>query len=192
MTDTITQKLADALRECLGHIPDDETRRGLKALSALSEFDAEAHCDRSCTWLDHAPDCKIGGSAQAGPISDDEIERRLQAAGGRWNGDYWIIEDADLHPFVRAMMASPATGKPALQVAAQPAEAGPVYDSSVVRRLATQMGWAPPGAVAAERERCARLVEEQDANGDYVGGWFEILAAKIRAQPEHPAQGDKA
>ena len=35
--------------------------------------------------------------------------------------------------------------------------------------------------VAAERERCAKLVETQDTNGDPVGGWFELLAAKIRA-----------
>lgn len=35
-------------------------------------------------------------------------------------------------------------------------------------------------AVAAERERCARIVETQDTNGDYVGGWFELLAAAIR------------
>lgn len=35
--------------------------------------------------------------------------------------------------------------------------------------------------LAAERERCARIVETQDANGDPVGGWFELLAAKIRA-----------
>jgi hypothetical protein len=35
--------------------------------------------------------------------------------------------------------------------------------------------------VAAERERCARIVETQDTNGDHVGCWFELLAAKIRA-----------
>jgi hypothetical protein len=35
--------------------------------------------------------------------------------------------------------------------------------------------------VAAERERCARIVETQDTNGDSVGCWFELLAAKIRA-----------
>ena len=47
----------------------------------------------------------------------------------------------------------------------------------------------PPGvraivaaAVAAERERCAKLVETQNPNGDYgVKGWFDLLAAKIRA-----------
>ena len=35
--------------------------------------------------------------------------------------------------------------------------------------------------VAAERERCAVLVETQDTYGDHVGCWFETLAAKIRA-----------
>ena len=35
---------------------------------------------------------------------------------------------------------------------------------------------------AAERERCAKLVETQDTNGDYgVQSWFDLLAAKIRA-----------
>lgn len=34
---------------------------------------------------------------------------------------------------------------------------------------------------AAERERCAHIVETQDTYGDPVGCWLETLAAKIRA-----------
>ena len=35
-------------------------------------------------------------------------------------------------------------------------------------------------AVAAENERCARLVETQDTFGDVVQSWFDLLARKIR------------
>ena len=35
---------------------------------------------------------------------------------------------------------------------------------------------------ADEREACAKLVEDQDTYGDVVGGWFELLAEKIRAR----------
>ena len=34
----------------------------------------------------------------------------------------------------------------------------------------------------AEREACAKLVEDQDTYGDVIGGWFELLAEKIRAR----------
>lgn len=37
------------------------------------------------------------------PLSDEQIEDALRKAGGRWNGDHWVIEDADLHPFVRGI-----------------------------------------------------------------------------------------
>ena len=35
-------------------------------------------------------------------------------------------------------------------------------------------------AVAAERERCATLVETHDTYGDVVQSWFDLLARKIR------------
>ena len=38
--------------------------------------------------------------------------------------------------------------------------------------------------VAAERERCARIVETQDTYGDPVGCWFETLASKIRCHSD--------
>lgn len=45
-----------------------------------------------------------------------------------------------------------------------------------------QMRAYAAAAVAAERERCARIVERQDTYGDPVGCWFETLAAKIRGE----------
>ena len=35
--------------------------------------------------------------------TDEQIEATFKMCGGRWNGDHWVIEDADLHPFVRAI-----------------------------------------------------------------------------------------
>lgn len=35
------------------------------------------------------------------PLTDDEIEGEFNQAGGKWTGDYWKIEDADLHPYAR-------------------------------------------------------------------------------------------
>jgi hypothetical protein len=41
--------------------------------------------------------------------------------------------------------------------------------------------WVTWQAAAKDtKERCAALVETQDTNGDHVGGWFELLARKIR------------
>ena len=39
------------------------------------------------------------------PLTDSQIEQAVLHAGGRWNGDWWIFEDADLHPFVRGIAA---------------------------------------------------------------------------------------
>lgn len=43
---------------------------------------------------------------------------------------------------------------------------------------AWQTAWQ--AATLAERERAAKVVETQDTCGDYVGGWFSLLAEKIR------------
>ncbi len=45
---------------------------------------------------------------QAEALTDVEIERAVTKAGGAWNGDHWIFEDADLHPFVRTLLAAKA------------------------------------------------------------------------------------
>lgn len=41
-------------------------------------------------------------------LTDAEIERAFKARGGSWNGDQWVIEDADLHPMARWFLAAPA------------------------------------------------------------------------------------
>jgi hypothetical protein len=40
---------------------------------------------------------------QRKPLTDEEIEATFTKCGGKWNGDQWVIEDADLHPFVRTI-----------------------------------------------------------------------------------------
>ena len=39
-------------------------------------------------------------------MTDEEIEVAATKAGGRWNGSLWVFEDADLHPFVRTVLAA--------------------------------------------------------------------------------------
>jgi len=38
-------------------------------------------------------------------LTDEEMENTFIECGGKWNGDYWKIEDADFHPFVRTIEA---------------------------------------------------------------------------------------
>lgn len=75
-------------------------------------------------------------------MNDAEIEALARRCGGRWSGDAWVFEDADLHPFARTLLA-------------------------------------------AERERCAKLVEAMDTTGhdgyiETTGDLCEALAARIR------------
>lgn len=39
-------------------------------------------------------------------MTDEAIEAAAKKAGGRWDGSRWVFEDADLHPFARALMAA--------------------------------------------------------------------------------------
>lgn len=43
--------------------------------------------------------------ATSEPVTDAEIEALFGKCGGHWSGDQWVIEDADLHPFARAILA---------------------------------------------------------------------------------------
>ena len=36
-------------------------------------------------------------------LTDDEMEATFIECGGKWNGDFWKIEDADFHPFLRTI-----------------------------------------------------------------------------------------
>lgn len=38
-------------------------------------------------------------------LTDDEMENTFIQCGGKWNGDFWKIEDADFHPFLRTIEA---------------------------------------------------------------------------------------
>ena len=38
-------------------------------------------------------------------LTDDEMEATFIECGGKWNGDFWKIEDADFHPFLRTIEA---------------------------------------------------------------------------------------
>jgi hypothetical protein len=38
-------------------------------------------------------------------LTDDEMEDTFIQCGGKWNGDFWKIEDADFHPFLRTIEA---------------------------------------------------------------------------------------
>ena len=38
-------------------------------------------------------------------LTDEEMEATFIECGGKWNGDFWKIEDADFHPFLRTIEA---------------------------------------------------------------------------------------
>ena len=38
-------------------------------------------------------------------LTDGEMEDTFIQCGGKWNGDFWRIEDADFHPFLRSIEA---------------------------------------------------------------------------------------
>lgn len=66
----------------------------------------------------------------AAAVSDAEIERVFQSCGGKWDGDMWVIEDADFHPTIRAILALRPQAVPMTpeQVRAVMTEAG--YDDA--------------------------------------------------------------
>lgn len=42
---------------------------------------------------------------QRKPLTELEAETLFDNCGGKWNGDHWVIKDADLHDFARAIEA---------------------------------------------------------------------------------------
>lgn len=44
-------------------------------------------------------------------MTDAEIEELAIQRGGRWDGNTWVFEDADLHPFARAILAASSPNK---------------------------------------------------------------------------------
>lgn len=48
---------------------------------------------------------------QCKPLTDEEIEAAFLKCNGKWDGDQWVIEDADFHPFARAIEAAHGIGE---------------------------------------------------------------------------------
>lgn len=46
----------------------------------------------------------VAGEAVAPRLDDQEIESIVQGLGMKWDGSRWALEDADLHPLVRALL----------------------------------------------------------------------------------------
>lgn len=40
-------------------------------------------------------------------FTDEQIEAFVQKHGAKWDGNHWTIEDADLHPLIRAALSAP-------------------------------------------------------------------------------------
>ena len=55
-----------------------------------SSVDKAVNAMSHCTWVG---------------LTDDEMEATFIECGGKWNGDFWKIEDADFHPFLRTIEA---------------------------------------------------------------------------------------
>ena len=43
-------------------------------------------------------------------LTDKQIENAVQKHGGKWNGSFWKIEDADLHPMIRGIVSQVLDG----------------------------------------------------------------------------------
>ena len=72
--------------------------------------------DEGAEWTDTAPLVLSGWTplyttpqpahaTQPAEVTDDQIESEFQRCGGKWDGNRWVIEDADLHPFARSILA---------------------------------------------------------------------------------------
>jgi hypothetical protein len=61
----------------------------------MDDIDQGELCD-SHYWQAKAQRTWVG-------LTDDEMESTFLECGGKWNGDFWKIEDADFHPFLRTI-----------------------------------------------------------------------------------------
>ena len=76
-----------------------------------NEYRLEPHDNFDIRSIPFNVDVPLFKAPQRKPLTDEEIKPRTDAqieatfkkCGGRWNGDHWVIEDADLHPFVRTI-----------------------------------------------------------------------------------------
>lgn len=74
----------------------------LDRLNREYPLDADDRKMRPLIFGDTAPQPAQATQAE---VTDAEIESLFGKCGGHWSGDQWVIEDADLHPFCRAILA---------------------------------------------------------------------------------------
>jgi hypothetical protein len=55
---------------------------------------------------------RLAAAPAQAAVTDEQIESTFQKSGGAWNGDRWVIEDANLHPFARALLAQASPVQP--------------------------------------------------------------------------------
>jgi hypothetical protein len=85
----------------------------LRQLAGRTGLDGFA--DELRAMADEMDGAAIAPPAQPAPVQqprgemtdDAQIESLFVACGGCWTGDYWRIEDADLHPMLRTFIATP-------------------------------------------------------------------------------------
>ena len=72
---------------------------------------SETGADITMSWW-HEPALPIGTKLYTSSpqrtwvgLADDEMEATFIECGGKWNGDFWKIEDADFYPFLRTIEA---------------------------------------------------------------------------------------
>ena len=84
----MTQKALTLALEYIEAVPDDRYNAEHIDRDALITAIEEALAQR--TWVG---------------LTDEEMEATFIECGGKWNGDFWKIEDADFHPFLRTIEA---------------------------------------------------------------------------------------
>ena len=104
-------------------------------------------------------------------LSDAQIEEAFSSASGKWDGDRWVIEDADFHPFVRSLLATKPAAAPAVpegfvlvpkvptrDMIAKTVDAvfdGAIEDASVIEEVYAAMLAATPAASTTGAARTA-------------------------------------
>jgi len=84
------------MNERCKHIGKDGHKCGSYAFNLyMDDIDQGELCD-SHYWQAKAQRTWVG-------LTDDEMESTFLECGGKWNGDFWKIEDADFHPFLRTI-----------------------------------------------------------------------------------------
>ena len=82
-------------------------RKASPAFTWLLKPDALRQIPSGTLLYTHPQPTAQAAPTEAAALTELQIEAIFQAAGGRWQDkSYWAIEDADLHPFVRTLLAA--------------------------------------------------------------------------------------